>query len=146
MLSVWLSANGDLERAHTVGVYLREDPRGRGLPTLVVYVDSNACAVDFRAQGELYLARLQAAGASVGGVDFRLSRYAAQHRARRDAPRPDASPRRLLPPLSPADEALARSLVADLPEGHRERAFRAICASFRQDAWESSQDAEKGRR
>ena len=40
--SLWRAANGDIERAHTTGVYLRKSPCESLPPVLGVYVDSHA--------------------------------------------------------------------------------------------------------
>ena len=54
-LRTWLAVNGSTERAHTTGVFV-EPPRVPGAPpALVVYVDTKACEVDFRANAEVYL-------------------------------------------------------------------------------------------
>lgn len=143
MLAAWLMSNGDRERVHTVGVWLKEPPREGALPTLVVYVDSSACVVDFRAQRELYLARLEAAGVRLAAIDVRLSKYAAQHRARRQEreqgrrePRePEAAE---LPPLSEAEERRVLDLIANLPDNLQKSAYRAISTSLRRDKAEES--------
>ena len=71
----WYAANGDIERAHTTGTFVREPRRGEAGPVLVVYVDSKARVTDFSANSEVYLARLANAGHPFCKVEFRLSRY-----------------------------------------------------------------------
>ena len=46
---VWHNVNGDVERAHTTGVFLKEPHVKGAAPILGVYVDSRMRAVDFRA-------------------------------------------------------------------------------------------------
>ena len=58
----WNEVNGDVERAHTTGVYVGEPRRGARDPELTVYVDSAAYLTDFSANREIYLARLETAG------------------------------------------------------------------------------------
>ena len=55
---LWRTANGDVERAHTTGVYLRKSPCESLPPVLGVYVDSHARLSDFNANKEIYLTRL----------------------------------------------------------------------------------------
>ena len=74
---VWDRVNGDVERAHTCGVYVAEARRAGQDPVLCVYVDSRARAVDFRANREVYLARLAAAGLRFSDLRVEQSRYAA---------------------------------------------------------------------
>ena len=71
----WYAANGDIERAHTTGTFVRGPRRGAAGPVLVVYVDTKARVTDFSANSEVYLARLANAGHPFCKVEFRLSRY-----------------------------------------------------------------------
>ena len=74
----WHAVNGDIERAHTTGTFVREPRRGEDGPVLVVYVDSRSRATDFAANSEVYVARLANAGLSFSKVEFRLSKYPAR--------------------------------------------------------------------
>ena len=66
----WHSVIGDMERKHTTGVFVGK-PKTPGMaPTLCVYVDSRMRMVDFNANREIYLARLQAAGFDYSEVRF----------------------------------------------------------------------------
>ena len=72
---VWHNVNGDVERAHTTGVFLKE-PHVKGAdPILGVYVDSRMRAVDFRANREVYRARLSMGGLEVSEIEFIVSQY-----------------------------------------------------------------------
>lgn len=135
-MRAWLSVNGDLERAHTTGIYV-ENPRSAGEdPALVVYVDTKACEVDFRANAEVYLARLAAAGMSFSRVTFRQDRRRRPKSAPLPAKRRAAAPE--LPALSPEEEAEVAALVADLPEPLRKSASQAMRMSLRWDKQKSS--------
>lgn len=143
----WLAANGDTERRHTCGVYLR-DARMRGAdPVLCVYVDSSARLTDFRANKDVYLARLANAGLSVSDVEFRLSRkrgplYAASHGEGSGEGRRESAPP-ALPPLTHEDRERVGELVADLPDGLKESVSRAISLSMRREKCEHTQKDKK---
>lgn len=140
-LALWLDVAGTAERAHTAGAYLREPARAGFGPTLIVYVDSSACVVDYRARAEVYLARMAARGTRLAGIEFRLSRHAGQ---RRDA----GPPRQVapsMPPLTEDEEGEAARLASTASEALRPSVFRAICASFRREKWERSASEETSR-
>lgn len=130
-LSAWRAVNGEIERRHTTGVYL-DEPRGREtLPSLLVYVDSKACEVDFRANAEIYVARLAQAGLPVARVTFRQSkrRVAA---AEVEAPARPAEPEPL-PELTAAEEAEADALLCEVPEALKPSVSRALRNSLRRE-------------
>ena len=89
----WYAVNGDIERAHTTGVFVRE-PKGREqFPALIVYVDSRARATDFNANREVYQARLERVGLHFEEISFLPSnrpaaRTAIRERAAGPAPAP----------------------------------------------------------
>ena len=132
----WYAVNGDIERAHTTGTFVREPRRGETGPVLVVYVDSRARATDFAANSEVYLARLANAGMSYSKVEFRLSKYprrpaeAGPGRASAVAVAPGAQAARPLPPLSREEEDEIEVLLARVPEGMREDVRKAMRASY----------------
>lgn len=77
---VWYEMTGPLEHNHTVALYVprpKETTHVKGLSTktLIVYVDSVLRAVDFYAQRELYLARLECAGYKFDEIKFLRSKY-----------------------------------------------------------------------
>lgn len=140
-LYVWRKVNGDIERAHTKAVFLKEAEGKEKLPTLFVYVDSSSRVVDFNTNQELYVERLRAAGFYVGKVIFKLSRYgdsasesesgisepASAHGGKNKRSleeTPDT-----LPELSEEELLQAHELTKNLPDGLREAAFKAFCAS-----------------
>ncbi len=126
----WYSVNGDYERAHTVGTFVEQPRRAGALPVLVVYVDTKSCEVDFMANREIYLARLEQAGLRFREVRFRQSK---RPRAERDGePRrkaPAAEPP--LPELSAEEERRAEELLASVPETLRQSVSRAVRVSMR---------------
>lgn len=136
LLALWLMANGERERAHTVGVYLNEAKGKQKLPRLIVYVDSNICVVDFNASRELYLARLEGVGLKLAGVDFKLSRYAAQHRERQQ--RTENSKSDPLPELTEEERAYIDELVQGVPESLRVSVSKAISSSMRREKAEAT--------
>ncbi len=129
----WMRANGDIERKHTTGVFLKEPANRRLPPVLGVYVDSHARLSDFNANKEIYLARLHNTGLEVSGIEFRLTR-----RPREKCPEPEpaqnSSPLLCeddLPALSDDERARVEELCAGLPDGLREAATRAMSLSLR---------------
>lgn len=134
----WYAANGDIERAHTTGTFVREPRRGEAGPVLVVYVDSKARVTDFSANSEVYLARLANAGHPFSKVEFRLSRYprrAASAAGPATAAAGPASPRPSRP-LTSEEREVIDELCSGLPESLRETVSRAMCASYSSDSGE----------
>lgn len=135
--AIWLSANGDVERAHTTGVYLRRGRAAGADPILGVYVDSSVRLADFSARREVYLVRLAAAGLAVSGIEFKLSRTRVAGAA---ALAPDGHVERRdpnctldLPPLTPEEEARVEEETAGLPDSVRQAARHAMGLSLRRD-------------
>ena len=134
-LSLWMTLNGERERAHTVATFL--DEKNPQAPLLVVYVDSNACVVDFNASRELYLARFEGAPLNIARLDFRLSRYAKEHRERAETRMQNKKEE--LPELSDDERAYIDELVKDLPERLQASVSKAISSSMRRQKAESTQ-------
>lgn len=143
-MRAWLSVNGRTERAHTTGVFVEPPRREGALPALVVYVDTKACEVDFRANAEVYLARLDAAGLRFSRVTFRQDRRGRASAAAvpREPGSTGAAPRRVsqvqpaheaLPELTVEEESEVAALVADLPEGLRASVSQAMRMSLRRE-------------
>ena len=132
----WHAVNGDIERAHTTGTFVRDPRRGESGPVLVVYVDSRSRATDFSANSEVYLARLANAGLAFSKVEFRLSKYAPRDRAEGSATARPAVTRGKgaatpPPPLSREEAAEIERACAELPSTLRESVSRAMSASYR---------------
>lgn len=128
----WYAANGDIERAHTTGTFVREPRRGEAGPVLVVYVDSKARVTDFSANREVYLARLAHAGLPFSKIEFRLSRY-----PRREPQVPAREKGSFSPAASRAqvtltaeEEARIERMCATLPASLREKVSEAMRASY----------------
>lgn len=136
----WYSVNGDIERAHTVSVFVRPSPRRDQLPVLFVYVDSRTRAVDFSVNREIYLGRL-----AMAGLEFSEVRFLEDRRGRgRTAPGTPSSPReqvprRPLPELSPEEARRVERMCAQLPERLRASASRAMSISLRRDLSERAE-------
>lgn len=128
----WYAVNGDIERAHTTGVFVR-DPVGRQtLPTLVVYVDSRARVTDFTANREVYLARLENAGLRFAEVVFRESRRSREARPSTSRPAPPAAPASR--ELTEEDERAIERMCAQLPPALRDSVSRAM-----RESWETGE-------
>jgi hypothetical protein len=146
---------GESERRHTCGIYLDHKPKQK-LPTLVVYVDSNSLMVEYGTDKVLYLARLEAAGAQVGDVVFKLSRHAVEHRARlrelderssaREVARGAKGAQASSNPASVSAEALsqvdavAEAACAGITGELHDAVKGAMAASLRRDAGESAKN------
>ena len=137
----WCEANGDIERAHTTGTFVREPRRGERGPVLVVYVDSRARVTDFSANSEVYLARLANAGQPFCKVEFRLSKYpkrAVQAPAARDeGPGRETEaargPRR---GLTPEERDEIAGLCSGLPAALRDVVSQAMASSYERESAE----------
>lgn len=121
----WRRANGDRERAHTTGVFLKRPRLKNAAPILGVYVDSHALVTDFSANKDIYLARLANIGFEVSGIEFLPSRrgHAArrgmQERSEAKVPRADVT-------LSAQELEEVADLVSELPDALRESASKAV--------------------
>ena len=138
--AAWYRANGDRERAHTTGVFLRAARRAGAAPILGVYVDSHAMATDFGVNKDLYLGRLANIGFAVSGIEFRVSRTPRRKKDAQDV-RTQRRPAEL-PELTPAEQAYVQELVAQLPPALQASASKAVTNSLRREKLEKSQTGE----
>ena len=120
----WSEVNGDVERAHTTGVYVGAPRRGASDPELTVYVDSAAYLTDFSANR----ARLETAGLRFSRISFRRSR---QQKAAPPLLRTAQAPRPAPRELSEAERREVSALCSQLPESLRDSVSRAMSASYR---------------
>ena len=132
--AVWLAANGDIERAHTTGVYLR-DARVAGQPPVMgVYLDNRMRVVDFSANKDLYIARVINQGLQISDIEFKLDRKGrsplgvSSKKAQTDTVTDTT-----LPELTPEELARVQELTQNLPETIREVAQKAVILSFRRE-------------
>lgn len=125
----WHVANGEVERNHTTGVYVRHAANVTHDLILGVYVDTHARLSDFNANREVYRIRLHEAGFDVVDVEFKLNRRPLKPKRRQDTD--TASPHGTKrEELSPADAARIEREVSVLPPKLRDAARRAMSASF----------------
>lgn len=128
----WYSANGDRERAHTTGVWLRKSGRAGVDPVLMVAVDSGLLAAELGTNKDLYLSRLAFRGVSVSDIRFVVRPRAAEAgmaaAAKRKAKVSRETP---LPDLTARERSNVEAVCADLPEGLRQSVSRAMCATLR---------------
>lgn len=153
--AAWYGANGDIERAHTTGVFLKKPKREGAAPILGVYVDSHARLTDFTVNREIYLARLHNAGLELSGIEFRLTRRdraGAQYEAGAGAGAGGGEgrsalperPRPLdLPQLDEGKRATIEVAVADLEEPLRSKVAHAMEMSMRRREFEEGEAPEK---
>ena len=140
--AAWHRANGDRERRHTTGVFLKKSRVAGGAPVLGVYVDSHAIATDFSVNKDIYLARLANIGFQVSGIQFLPSRKGyrpatvAHDERAHNAPTP-------LPALSEEELKRVDQLVAQLPDTLRASASKAIALSMRRQKLENAQNQKQ---
>lgn len=139
--AAWYRANGDRERTHTTGVFLKRARVAGAAPVLGVYVDSHVMATDFGVNKDIYLARLANVGFMVSGIEFIPSREG--YRAKRDRVQAQKPVEVTLPELSQEELDEVESLTAQLPEQLRESASKAITLSIRRQKLEKTQNANK---
>ena len=128
----WYAVNGDRERAHTTGVWLRKSAVAAADPVMVVSVDSGLLAADLGANKDLYLSRLANRGVRVSDVRFQVGRRMTDASAARSRKAEDTVAQEL-PQLSEREREEVERAVAHLPEDVRKSASRAMCASLRQE-------------
>lgn len=126
----WYAANGDRERAHTTGVWLRASGKRGVDPVLVVGVDSSLLALELGTNRDLYLSRLCWSGMAVSDIRFTVSRRSEASELRRKAAKEEKAP---LPELLPSERKMVEAQTKDLPEGLRQSVSRAMCASLRRN-------------
>lgn len=139
--AAWYRANGDRERTHTTGVFLKRARVAGAAPVLGVYVDSHVMATDFGVNKDIYLARLANIGFMVSGIEFIPSREG--YRVKRERAHAQRPVKETLPELSQEERDEVESLTAQLPEHLRESASKAIALSFRRQKLEKTQNANK---
>ena len=138
----WFSVNGDIERQHTCGLFVKEPSRPGVDPLLVVYVDTRPRAVDFTANREIYVARMAMAGFRFSEMRFQVSKRPhgqadGEAGATASAPgdatgaRPAREKEPPLPELTAREREQVASACANLPEGLRESVSRAMSQSYR---------------
>ena len=126
----WYAANGDRERAHTTGVWLRASGKDGVDPVMVVGVDSSLLALELGTNKEIYLSRLSWAGIAVSDIKFM------PHKRSEVATRKEAAKERKVPPLpelTPAERARVEEATRGLPDGLKESVSRAMCATLRRN-------------
>ncbi len=135
----WHRLCGPVEREHTCGIYIRKPRRAGEAPILGIYVDTAPRAADFRANREVYLARLAMEGFEFSDIRFEKTRRPPK---KKDAPARKAGPAPApeLPELTDEERARVREAVASQPEAIREKAYKAMSASLRRQKYESSKN------
>lgn len=144
-LVTWRRIAGKRAAKHTVAVWLNRPKRGDGPPELVVYLDGNALMQDLTTNAELFVERLAYAGLEVARVRFRLSRKAGQQtQAQPESPAAGTAPAAdhaacELPPLTALERARVAAAAANLPDGLRPSASKAMELSLRRQKLQTTQ-------
>lgn len=136
--AAWYRANGDRERNHTTGVFLKKARVTGAAPVLGVYVDSHAMVTDFGVNKDIYLARLANIGFKVSGIEFIVSRpgYRTARSHKKEPEKLSAE----LPELSAQELQEVQNLVSDLSEPLKTTVFKAVVMSKRREKLETSQN------
>ena len=121
-----LRVNGDVERKHTCGAFIKPVPHAD--PSLTIYLDSRSRVVDFNANRELYLQRLAYGGLPLSRIEFRLAKDIP---ARSSAD--EEAEERELPELSDEELELVRAATANLAEPLKSSVSKAMIASMRRE-------------
>ena len=127
----WFVANGDRERAHTTGVWTRPGPFEGADPVLCVAVDSGLLAQELSCNKEIYLSRLAYAGVAISDIRFSV-RARPREEVKSVSKKKDAKPKPL-PPLTESEMRQVAEATKGLPDGLRQSASQAMCASLRRN-------------
>ncbi|MDO4807297.1 MAG: hypothetical protein Q4A07_08615 [Coriobacteriales bacterium] len=145
----WYAANGDRERAHTTGVWLRKPGRTGADPVLVVELDSNLLAYELGTNKDLYLSRMAFHGIAVSDIRFKVgnpSHGVGSRAAKQRGVSPLLGPKQgehspaPAPELTPTEAKRVERACAGLPDGLRQSVSRAMCASLRRSKSSSTQE------
>lgn len=134
-LSIWMRVNGDIERKHTCGVFIKPVPHAD--PALTVYLDSRGRVVDFNANRELYLQRLAYQGLPLSKIEFKLSKDVPSRASAVEEAEARADE---LPELSADELSYVEECVENLLEPLRTSVSKAMIFSMRR---EKAQEAQK---
>lgn len=140
--AAWFKANGDREREHTMGVFLKKAKVAGAAPVLGVYVDSHIMATDFGVNKDIYLARLANIGFAVSGIDFIPSREGYKTRRTRARKATQAGPQ-MLPDLSGEELREVDQLVSQLPEHLQASASKAMKLSKQKQKLQNTQNDKR---
>lgn len=138
--AAWFRANGDRERAHTTGVFLKRARRAGAAPVLGVYVDSHAMATDFGVNKDIYLSRLANIGYEVSGIEFLPSRKPRAGSAANKRPAPERPER--LPALDQDELREVQALVDRAPDSLKNSVSKAVTLSFQREKLKRSKSGE----
>lgn len=149
----WYASNGDRERRHTTGVWLRKPGRMGADPVMVVALDSNLLAAELGTNKDLYLSRLSFHGVAISDIRFTVGKAARSAASRDEVDSRDRTiPRDLadgrgsrasrgeLPGLSEEERSHVAEVTRNLPDGLRQSVSRAMCASLRRSKVITTQD------
>ena len=134
-LAVWMRVNGDIERKHTCGAFIKPVPHAD--PLLVIYLDSRSRVVDFTANRELYLQRLAFQGLPLSKIEFKLAKDVP---ARSSAV--EEAEERALPELSQDELAYVERCTQRLGEPLKTSVSKAMIVSMKRQKAEESQNKE----
>lgn len=160
--AAWYGANGDVERAHTTGVFLKR-PRHKGDPPILgVYVDSHSRLTDFTVNREIYLARLHNVGLEVSGIEFKLTQRGVEKGAsagtrasrgadtvsrsgaRRVSPSSTTTAQIELPELNDEQRAEVARATEGLPDSLRTKVSSAMIYSMRRRMYDAGHNKSDG--
>ena len=131
-LALWMRVNGDIERKHTCGAFIK--PVAHADPLLVIYLDSRSRVVDFTANREIYLQRLAYQGLPLSKIEFKLAKdIPPRASADEEAEAPE------LPKLSSEELEYVATCTQNLSEPLRTSVSKAMIVSMRREKALASQ-------
>jgi hypothetical protein len=134
----WYAANGDRERAHTTGVWLRRADAAGVDPVMVVRVDSGLLASEMGTNKDIYLSRLSFHGVRISNIRFEVGQRPQQ--ASRLVRRKDEQPPATAAELTDEERRRVDEACSPLPDGLRESVSRAMCASLLREKSHTTQE------
>ena len=134
----WYAANGDRERAHTTGVWLRRADAPGVDPVMVVRVDSGLLASEMGTNKDIYLSRLSFHGVHISNIRFEVGQRPQQ--ASRLVRRKDDRPPAVSAELTDEERRQVDEACSPIPDGLRESVSRAMCASLLREKSHTTQE------
>lgn len=127
---LWYKVNGNFERKHTCGLFLKEPSGKEQYPTLIVYIDKNVVMQDFRTNKGIYLIRLKAQGLILRDIQFVLTKNP-RPKYKKEEETKKKEEKMPLPDLSEQEMAYIKDLTKDLDEDMKKTVVKPIISVFK---------------
>ena len=139
---LWYKVNGNFERKHTTGLYLK-DPIGKEqYPTLIVYIDKNVVLQDFRTNKNIYLIRLKSQNLVLRDIEFKLSK--SKNKAfKQKVENKEKKIKKPLPELSSQEIKQIEELTKDLDEQIKPTVVKSMISMFKRQKQHNEESCSK---